>query len=173
MPEAGATTLKAISGDEQIQKADAIFRGKAVRIDMARDWSKPRAPVISTVQFTPLTVYKGNVANPVSLKFLGGAAGGVELRVEGMPKFEVGQEYVLFVSGKRSQACPLVGWTEGRLKVNREANAEASVPVAGTTSDWLRHTSIARTRAVMPSRLGLSQFESLLRTRITEVGRSK
>lgn len=170
VPGAGATTLKAISGDEQIQQAEAIFRGRVERIDAARDWSKPHGPVISTVRFTRLAVYKGQVASAVSLDFLGGAADGVELRVEGMPTFKAGQEYVLFVSGKQNRACPVVGWTEGQLLVDRKPDADGAVTVTSTASDWLRHTSMARGRAVMPSSLGLSQFESVLRERIAQIG---
>ena len=165
-----ATTLKEISGDEQIQQAETIFRGRADRIDAARDWTQPQGPVISTVRFTPLAVYKGTVDAPITLRFLGGTTADISMKVEGMPQFEVGQEYILFVSGAKNRVCPVVGWTEGTLRVDRLARTDGAVPVTHVASDWLRRTSIARTRSVMPVALGLPEFESLLRQRITEVG---
>jgi len=171
--ESSATTLAPISGDEQIQKAESIFRGRVDRIDTRRDWSKPQGPVVSTVRFTPLVVYKGKVGSTVSLDFLGGAADGVELKVEGMPQFQQGQEYVLFVSGVKNQICPVVGWTEGQLAVNGTAGAEDSVSMTRTSRDWLRRTTMARSRGEMPSRLKLSDFETSLRARITQVSGGK
>ena len=170
---AGATTLVEISGDEQIRQSQTIFRGRVERIDAARDWSKPRGPIISTIQFTPVAVYKGAVAASVTLRFLGGRTADLELKVNGMPQFEVGKEYILFVSGESGRACPVVGWTGGSLGVSRKAGAEDSVPVTAPAADWLRHTSIARDRAVMPASLGLAKFEALLREHIAEVGARK
>ncbi len=174
IPRGHATTLAPMTGDAQLQKAETIFRGRVDRVDMARDWSKSRGPVISTVRFTPLAVYKGTVSGPISLKFLGGQADGMTLKVEGMPEFEAGKEYVLFVSAQKNVMCPLVGWTEGSLKVDYGTNAAGAVPVSSTAASWLQHTAaMTKDRAVMPPTLKLSQFESLLRSRLSDLGAAK
>jgi hypothetical protein len=169
----GATTLRVVSGDEQIQQAAAIFRGRVVSIEAVRDISRSKGAIFSIVQFAPLATYKGIVSNPVSLRFLGGTLGDVTMRVDGMPEFQVGGEYVLFVSGGSNRACPVVGWHGGCLPVKRETAAAGAVGINADCAGWMRRSSLARTRAVMPAALDLPQFESLLRGRIAELGASK
>lgn len=164
-----ATTLKPLTGDDQIRESETIFRGKVLQIDTKRDWSNANGPVVSNVQFTPLAVYKGSATGTVSLKFLGGTAEGVTLKVDGMPKFEVGQEYVLFVSGTRNRVCPVVGWTEGQLKVDRQVSTPVEVGVTRTAKQWLRKTSVQVTRDGETLDVGLEKFETGLRERIRQV----
>jgi hypothetical protein len=163
-----ATTLKVITEDDQIQTAKTIFRGKVEAVNAAFKQTGQGRPIVTTVRFSPLTVYKGEAKSPVSLTFLGGKVGDRELRVSGMPHFEVGQEYILFVSADSNVACPVIGWTEGSLKVNRKASAAGLVELP--TGDPAELAISARSRKVRSTTNDLPGFESRLRQRITELG---
>jgi len=168
---AWGTTLKPISTDDQIRDAAMIFRGRVQSIDVA--WkSRGQGKIIaSTVQFTPLAVYKGDVPSVVKLEFPGGKIGDVEMKVAGIPEFQVGQEYVLFVSGDQSRACPVVGWSEGSLKVDRQTSAAGQVEVSSTAGGVLDSLN-ARSRVGGPRSVDLSDFEGRLRSRIDQISQS-
>jgi hypothetical protein len=172
MQLAAATTLRELSGDEQIEQAQAIFRGRVDRADAAFEQTPRGRAIFTTVQFTRGAVYKGDVQPSVSLKFLGGRVGDVEMKIEGMPEFQIGKEYILFVSPGQNRACPVVGWTQGRLEVDRQSDAAGTVPVQGV-GDALLRSPAARARIVRPAKLGLPEFEQLLRTRIQQLSTQK
>jgi len=170
---ASATTLQSITEDEQIQRAQTIFRGRAEQVDTAREATSHGNPIVTTVRFTPLAVYKGTASGLVTLRFLGGKVGDVEMKVGGMPQFHVGGEYILFVSADGNRVCPVVGWSEGSLKVDRQTNSagevKASPEVAGAAEVGVqprsRHVLPAGTSALLPD------FERRLKARISEIGK--
>ncbi|MDD5198763.1 MAG: hypothetical protein PHC88_03090 [Terrimicrobiaceae bacterium] len=163
-----ATTLQPISEDEQIQQSGTIFRGRVEQIDVAREATVRGSAIVSTVRFVPLAVYKGDAAQPVSLKFLGGRLGDMEMKVGGMPEFQVGQEVVLFVSGDPHRACPVVGWGEGSLTVDRRAGV-ATVAVSPDVAGSKEPAVSARGRTILTGAIELPEFERRLRTRIAEL----
>jgi len=169
---AGATTLRELSADEQIEQAQAIFRGRVERADSAFEQTPRGRAIFTTVQFTQLAVYKGDVQPSMTLKFLGGTVGDVAMKIDGMPEFQIGKEYILFVSADRNLACPVVGWTQGRLQVDRQSDATGTVPVEGV-SDALLRSPAARSRVVKPEKLELPEFEQLLRTRVQQLSQQK
>jgi hypothetical protein len=169
---AGATTLPELSGDEEIEQAQAIFRGRVEQVNAAREQTARGNPIVTTVRFTRLAVYKGDVNPMLSLRFLGGKVGDTEMRVDGMPQFEVGQEYILFVTPGQNRACPVVGWTQGSLKVDRKDDVAGTVPVKGVSESLLRSPA-ARARVVRPAKLGLPEFEQMLRARVQQLSGKK
>jgi hypothetical protein len=166
-----ATTLKPLSTDDQIRDAAMIFRGRVQSVDVAQKASGQGSLIVSTVQFVPLAIYKGNVPAVVKLEFPGGKIGDVQMKVAGIPEFQVGQEYVLFVSGDQSRICPVVGWSEGSLKVDRQTSAAGKINVSSTAGGVLESAD-ARSRASGPRSIDLPEFESRLRARIDEVAKS-
>ena len=52
-----------------------------------------------------------------TLRLLGGTAEGETLIVHGMPRFEIGSEYVVFVRGNNHYVCPVVGGRQGCFRV--------------------------------------------------------
>ncbi|NOS99974.1 MAG: hypothetical protein HOP29_05050 [Phycisphaerales bacterium] len=63
-----------------------------------------------------------------ALRTLGGEVDGESVRVAGMPQFEVGAEYVVFVREGARFICPLVGWHQGCFRVDRETAAHEPAP---------------------------------------------
>jgi hypothetical protein len=169
-----ATTLRPLTEDDQIASAQTIFCGRAEQVDSALETIAQGRRIITTVRFAPLAVYKGSAPGPVSLRFLGGKVGDLELKVGGMPEFKVGGEYILFVSGKGNLACPIVGWTDGSLKVDRRTDAGGTVSVSTDVAGSTERAVIARSRTVLKAGAQkLPDFESRLRRRIAELKGAK
>jgi len=74
------------------------------------------------VTFSDLSVLKGEVGSALTLRFYGGTAGDVQVRISDMPTFTIGERDVLFVAGNGSTVCPLVGVWQGRFYVRFDAD---------------------------------------------------
>lgn len=173
---ASATSLAPITLDEQIASAARIFRGQVVESRAVEESAGGGRRIVTIVRFVPLTVYKGEVPSPIELRFLGGRVGDTEMRVDGMPEFEIGHEYVLFVSDEENLACPVIGWTWGSLPVDpASGTVELSEPVAAGLRAPLAARAVATKSPTPPpggpGELRMDVFETALRERIREVGK--
>lgn len=106
------------------QDANAVFHGKVIAVDYrGSKATKGQAPLPHTfVTFEVQDVLYGNpsVTNrkTFTIRFLGGAAeDGRLMLIDVHPKFDVGDEDVLFVTGNGVADCPLVECANGRFRV--------------------------------------------------------
>jgi hypothetical protein len=115
-----ATSVIAPSFAELVAEADSIVRARVIAVRAA--WvDNPQGRVIKTfVTFETLRQLKGPTAPGFTLSFLGGELDGQAMRVAGMPRFEVGQRELLFVTAGSVQLCPLVGLMHGRYRVKED-----------------------------------------------------
>ncbi len=126
--------------------------------------------IFTVVTFERLAAYKGDVAERKTLEFLGGKVGEVEMVVDGMPVFAVGEEWIVFASAEKNLACPVIGWTDGALQV-----ADGDVEVPARMKELMGSGSAVvsalgePTSAIAKNTGDLSQFEAGLRERIREV----
>jgi hypothetical protein len=127
---ASATSIVPRQFSQLCDRADLIFCGTVSAIrstvatqgndtahsnDTAHDIDTDDNRIIHTyTTFTNVNVIQGQTPNnEIVIRTLGGEAGGERLVVDGMPTFEVGQRYVLFVRGNNQNICPIVGWRQG------------------------------------------------------------
>ncbi|MAE69612.1 MAG: hypothetical protein CME06_03980 [Gemmatimonadetes bacterium] len=103
--------------------AELVFRGVVEQIDYAT--SEPRFPGDLGVPHTFVTfdvdeVLKGRVEGAtITLRLEGGvrAADGIILSHSEAPRFDLGDEDILFVRGNGESVTPLVGSSRGRIRV--------------------------------------------------------
>jgi hypothetical protein len=163
-----ATSLVPMSFDDQVAEAAAIFRARVTGV--AAEWrdSERGRVIFSKVTFDVLDQYKGVSDAVVTLEFLGGEIGEESMVVNGIPKFRIGEELVLFVSGDRKRACPVVGWAQGKLGVERDGNGAGVVKLNPPSQ---LAAGAARTRRVLRSddRMALGEFEAMLERRVAQL----
>jgi hypothetical protein len=112
-----ATSVVAPTFAELVAEAETILRGQVTGIE-ARWVATPQGRVIKTfVTFVVLKRIKGTATGALTLEFLGGEIGDEGMRVEGMPRFAVGDVEILFVAGNGARVCPLIGMMHGRYRV--------------------------------------------------------
>ena len=75
----------------------------------------------SRVELEVRQVIAGRPPAPLILEVLGGGIGGRELAVSGAPRFEPGQEAILFIQGNGRQIFPLSRMAHGHYPISREA----------------------------------------------------
>jgi hypothetical protein len=126
---ANATTVLPVSVNEMLDGAELVFEGRAIGRRTAEDGG-PGA-MRTCVSFEVLEVLKGPaVASPLELCFAGGRSRyGVTRSVMGLDRPLLGERGIYFVSslGDPYLVHPLVGWDQGRFKVD----ADDKVTTAG------------------------------------------
>ena len=115
-----ATMLQDFSFDELVAQSAFIFAGKVQSAKVEQQGEQ----VYTLVTFTVEQIFKGNApATPVVLRFFGGAANGINVRVEGQFIPAVGNRGVFFVASLDSkQINPLSGWQQGYFPLMRDAS---------------------------------------------------
>lgn len=169
--EIHATTLAPVTLEEQIEDSAQIFRGRVISTRGVEEATAGGRRIVTFVQFAPVASYKGHVSANFELRFLGGKVGDIEMRVDGMPEFEVGKEYVLFVAAEGNRACPVSGWSQGSLPVDQAADSvRLSAPVAeGLQNDAAFAARAQVSGAIGDGKIGVAEFEASLRRKIREV----
>jgi hypothetical protein len=120
---ARATTVIAPDFDQLVNSADYVVRArvKSVRSEWRPNPDNARRPYIATlVELEILEAISGTPPSPLVLDLVGGRIGDKELTIDGAPRFEVGQESILFVRGNGRQIVPLVGMRHGHYPVRRD-----------------------------------------------------
>ena len=116
-PRVSATTVIPPTFDQLVSRSDYIVRAtvKSVTAEWRTDGANKH--IISKVELEVSEVIAGTPPQPLVLEMLGGKIGTQEMRVEGAPKFQVGDEDILFVHGNGQQITPLVAMMHGRYPV--------------------------------------------------------
>ena len=136
-----AMTLVARSFDELVARADTVFKGQVAAKTSLWVGDGESRHIATRVTFQVEESYKGDASPEQTLEFVGGTVEGTTLKIPGMPEFEVGQVAMLFVVGNGVQFCPLVGVTQGRFHVVKDAASgteqvftDDHLPVANTAA---------------------------------------
>ena len=113
---AGAQVIP-MSFPEMIGAADTIVVAEA--IDSRSEWvnTGTSRAIVTRVTFRITNTLKGLDRILMPLEFLGGRVDDTRQEVSGVPKFDIGDRAVLFVSGERT-ASPIVGRMQGQFPIN-------------------------------------------------------
>jgi hypothetical protein len=120
---ARATTVLPLYLDEIVTTSTTAFEGTVLENRIERDAATGLPVTYTTFQVTdPI---KGTAGSVHTIKQVGGelADGGLNYSIRGVPKFEVGEEYVVFLAGVSAQGFSSpIGLSQGRFKVHKEGN---------------------------------------------------
>ena len=113
---ANATTLARLGFDELAQQATAVARmrclGAESRWENGEIWTETR--------FEVLERSKGALPGIVTVRMLGGSAGHLHSRVDGVPVFRAGEEVYLFLWGHEGEPYRVLGWSQGTFRISRD-----------------------------------------------------
>jgi len=143
VPAASATTLARLQFAELAQEATAVARlrclGSESRWERGEIWTETR--------FEVLEREKGTVPGLVTVRTLGGSAGHLHSRVDGVPEFRPGEEVYLFLWRREGESYSVLGWSQGTFRIarNPRTGAEtvtqdsAAMPVFDPQTREFRH----------------------------------
>jgi hypothetical protein len=129
----GATTYLPVTFQELVTEADVIFVGDVVDLRPYVLRTRTGTIVKTRVTFRVADALYGTTSILEVFDFLGGEADGIGMAVEGMPKFAVGDRRVVFARRKASLN-PIVGFTQGLLRVQRDGNGVDRIVTAPASS---------------------------------------
>ncbi len=110
-----ATVTEALSLRELTQRADLIVLATATGEAARRD---ARGRIVTDVTFSVEEIMKGNAGgSTITMARLGGVIGDVGMRVEGEPRFTLGERYVLFLYRTGDGTLRPVGMSQGVMPV--------------------------------------------------------
>jgi len=111
-----ATTLARMSLDQLTAAADAVAR---VRCDSAgSQWENGAIWTVTT--FDVVESMKGAPPPQVTVRLPGGRVGHLTAAVDGTPKFNAGDEAVVFLERSRAGGFSVAGWVEGTFRITRD-----------------------------------------------------
>lgn len=104
-----ATDVLPLSFDDITARAGAIALVETVNV--RSDWrtSTQGKHIVTVVTFKVERRLKGQVGQDLQLELLGGVIGCSGMDVDGMPRFQVGDRDVLFLSPNPNSVAPIVG----------------------------------------------------------------
>ncbi|HJT81189.1 MAG TPA: hypothetical protein VJ719_08330 [Chthoniobacterales bacterium] len=169
---AGAASLAATvvvppTFEQLVDQAQQIFQGRVT--DVKSQWigEGDQRHIVSYITFEVNDALKGAPGRTFTMRAFGGTVDGETMIIGDAPKFEVGDEDILFVENNGSQVIPLVGLMYGRFHVRKDQTGKAMM----TTNEGrpLRNVSrLGREDATTGTEAALSPeaFKSAIRSRV-------
>ena len=115
-----ATTVIPPTFDQLVGQAEVIFQGNVTKVNSQWVGEGGERHIVSYVTFNVKEALKGAPGRSYTLRMFGGTVDGETMGIADAPKFEVGDEDILFVENNGSQAIPLVGIMHGRFHVRHD-----------------------------------------------------
>jgi hypothetical protein len=119
-----AMTVIAPSFQDLVAKSTQVLRVQVTGVSDRWDPSAYGNVIHTYVQCTILKTLKGTPDTSITLRLLGGQVGDIHFEVPGMPSFEVGQSYVIFVAGNGDAFCPIVAAMHGSYPIVTDASTQ-------------------------------------------------
>lgn len=152
------TTLRRMELGQLAAAAKVVVRAKCLggesRWEHGEIWTETR--------FATLEAFKGQPPAEFTTRLLGGRVGAIESLVDGVPRFQPGEEVVLFLVPSSARDYTIAAWKEGTFRVRRNLAGQAVVTQdAAAPALYDRPTRAFRSSGVR--RLPLPAFRALLR----------
>lgn len=103
--------------------ADAIVLGKVERVQSR--WTGDRRMIVTEITVRVAERWKGGQATEVTLLQPGGVVDGIGQVISGMPRFEAGEEVVLFLESQGGGRFLVAGLAQGKYRVERSSDGRA------------------------------------------------
>ena len=141
-----ATTLARLRFEELAQASTAVARlrclGSEVRWEQGELWTETRFEVVER--------NKGLLPGLVTVRTMGGSAGHLHSRVDGVPVFRAGEEVYLFLWARPGEPYSVLGWSQGTFRIARDGETSvervtqdsARMPIFDPRTRQFRHGGI-------------------------------
>jgi len=122
-----ATTVIPPTFEQLVDQAQEIFQGSVTKVDSQWIGEGADRHIVSYITFEVKDALKGAPGKSYTMRAFGGTVDGETMMIGDGPKFEVGDEDIVFVENNGSQVVPLVGLMHGRFHVRKDQSGKAMV----------------------------------------------
>jgi len=120
---AQATTLMRMSVEKMARTAEMVVRARCVANETG--WDAGEIWTVTTFQIEE--TWKGAPGELITVRLLGGRAGNLTSTVDGAPRFQAGEDVVLFLERTARGDFSVVSWMQGtfRIRLERKTGEES------------------------------------------------
>jgi hypothetical protein len=156
LPPIGATTLARLSLDQLAAGSDAVARvrcaGAESRWENGSIWTVTTVEVVETM--------KGHLPGEIALRLPGGRVGHLTATVDGAPKFNPGDEAVVFLERSRAGAFTVAGWVEGTFRISRDPRTGSETVTQDSSAFAVFDTATRTFRTEGIRRMPIGEFRA-------------
>jgi hypothetical protein len=124
---AGATTLIRLETPDLARKSELVVRGKVSRADA--HWTGDHRRIVTDVEIEVAESFKGQAPKTVVVEQPGGVVGDIGQRVDGIARFDPGEEVVVFLERRPGDRFLVTGMAQGKFRVERSSDGKVAFAV--------------------------------------------
>jgi hypothetical protein len=155
---ARATTLARMSLDELTASADAVVRAQCLSSESRWEGGE----IWTFTNFEVLEPMNGVAPRLLTVRLLGGQVGHLISTVSGAPRFDPGEEVILFLERTRAGDFSVTDWIVGTIRVHRDPHTGQASVTQDSSGLALSDPATHRFRAAGIRRLPLEVFRQRL-----------
>jgi len=158
-----ATTLARLTLDQLAAAADAVARVRCTSVEARWEnneiWTVTNAVIIETM--------KGALPIRIMVRLPGGRVGHLTASVEGTPRFNAGDEAIVFLERSRAGGFSVAAWVEGTFRIRRDPRSglETVTQDSSTFSVFDTATRAFHTEGIR--RMPIEQFRERVAAAVT------
>jgi hypothetical protein len=158
-----ATTLVRLSLDQLAAAADAVARVRSTSVE-AR-WENNE--IWTVTGFEIVETMKGALPIRITVRLPGGRVGHLTASVDGTPRFNAGDEAVVFLERSRAGGFSVAAWVEGTFRISRDPRSglETVTQDSSTFSVFDTATRAFHTEGIR--RMPIEQFRERVAAAVT------
>ena len=157
--QAAASTVVAMTLEQMSERAETIFLGRVT--GTCADWNAERTRIYTYVTLEVDRYLKGGSDSKVTtVRLLGGRVGPYLAMVPGTPRFDMGEEVLLFCAGGGARIPTVLGMSLGKFTIVADASGEKIVKRDISGLMLANHRTDTRKPGDPITRYRLSEVES-------------
>jgi hypothetical protein len=117
---AAATTLAQMSIEQMARKAPLIVRARCISNSTAWDAGE----IWTFTNFEVEETWRGTAPAAITVRLLGGRMGNLTSSISGVPRFQPGEEVVLFLEPTPRGDFSVMSWAQGTLRIRRDIRTD-------------------------------------------------
>lgn len=122
-----ASTFIAMTDAELVRGADAIVRGKIVKLESS--WNENGTLIVTDATIKVRETLRGEAPQLVTVQTAGGVVGDYGVKAVGFPEFRRGENVILFLDREADEPARVVGFQQGHWEiVERLDGVKMAVP---------------------------------------------
>jgi len=157
-----ATTLARLTLDQLAAGSDAVARvryaGAESRWENGAIWTITTVEVVETM--------KGNLPKEIVVRLPGGRVGHLTASVEGTPKFNPGDDAVVFLQRTRAGGFTVAGWVEGTFRISSDPRTRSETVTQDSSAFAVFDAATRTFRAEGIRRMPVEEFRARIATAV-------
>lgn len=156
LPAVRGTTLVRLSLDQLAAGSDAVARVNFASSESR--WENGTIWTITTVKV--VETWKGDLPQEISVRLPGGRVGHLTSTVEGTPKFNRGDDAVVFLKRSRAGGFTVAGWVQGTFRISHDARSGSQTVTQDSASFAVFDAATRTFRAEGIRRMPIDEFRA-------------